>query len=57
MRSVLVVDDVRLILFSGHPELLASTTSRLPGDWFRAALGKPLPPELLFELLDDHAGG
>jgi CheY-like chemotaxis protein len=51
------VPDVRLILFSGHPELLASTTSRLPGDWFRAALGKPLPPERLFELLDEHAGG
>ncbi len=43
---------VLLILYSGHPQLLDDTVSKLPGDWIYATLRKPFPPERLLTLLD-----
>ena len=48
---------VALILYSGHPALLAQTAAELPSGWVRATLRKPFPPETLIELLDDVTRG
>jgi DNA-binding NtrC family response regulator len=42
---------VALILYSGHPPTLASTTAEMPKAWIRGALQKPFDPERLIELL------
>jgi DNA-binding NtrC family response regulator len=43
--------DVRLILYSGHTQLLDETLTTMPPGWIRASLTTPFPLDRLVELL------
>jgi DNA-binding NtrC family response regulator len=47
-----VSPEVLLILYSGYPDLIDDTVSRLPADWVHATLRKPFPPDRLIDLLN-----